>query len=157
MLQAFTQAARLKPEIRLAQAISEFGALLDGKHLATFKTFRTQTPLTTNGVIRLTEEINRDGSRLHRAWRPYGTRLLKVLDQLQVLVKAGDLLVGGSQNMIASGVWAAVRVSLQVRETQCLPFHTRCLLTRSLDRHRLLIILQRSVGASLENWRVDSH
>lgn len=111
---AIIEAAKLKPEIRLAQAISEFDASLDGTHRATFKTYHSSSPPRPQDVIRITEEINRDGARAHKAWRPYGTRLVGILDRIQMFANVGDILVGGAQNMIASGVWAAVRLSLSV-------------------------------------------
>lgn len=109
----------LTPEQRLIDAISRFGLLLDSfgtsKSLkATFKTLKTQKPPTAADIIGLTEEINRDGQRMHPQWKPYGSRLLRVLEQLQIFTKTGDVLIGGSQNMIASGVWAAVKLSLQL-------------------------------------------
>jgi hypothetical protein len=151
MSRALTQARRLKPGIRLAQSVSEFGALLDGTHAITFKTLQTRSPPTTDDVIRFTEEINRDGSRLHRAWKPYGTRLLRILEQLAVLTKAGDLLVGGSQNMVASGVWAVVRISLQVStkrsEESCLIFTN----PQVLGCDWIPLVLQRDFGPFDEN------
>ena len=65
-------------------------------------------------IIRLTEEINRDGARAHRSWRPYGTRLVAILERMRQFAPIGDVLVGGSQNLIACGVWAVVRLSLEV-------------------------------------------
>jgi len=106
---------KVKASIRLAQAVSEFAASLDShQHKATFKTLQTRSAPSAADVIGFTEELNRDGSRLHRSWLPYGTRLVFVLDKIRLFTKAGDLLVGGSQNMIASGVWAVVRMSLQI-------------------------------------------
>lgn len=79
---ALSQTARLKPEIRLAQALSQFAAKLDENRRVTFKNLQSQSPPTAADVIRLTEEVNRDGSRLHKAWRPYGTRLVGILERI---------------------------------------------------------------------------
>ncbi len=49
-----------------------------------------------------------------KAWQHQGTRLVGILDRVQLFAKVGDILVGGSQNMIASGVWAVFKLSLQV-------------------------------------------
>lgn len=114
MEQAIIAAGKLKPEIRLAQAISEFGAALPAKHAVTFRNLQSQSRPLTQDVIRVTEELNRDGARSHKGWRPFGTRLIKILERVQVFVGIGDVLIGGSQNMIACGVWAVVRMSLQV-------------------------------------------
>ncbi|WAO93267.1 NACHT domain-containing protein [Fusarium falciforme] len=107
-------AAKLKPEIRLAQAISEFNASLSNKNQrARFKNLQSQSPPSPDDIIRLTEEINRDGARAHRSWRPYGTRLVAILERMRQFAPIGDVLVGGSQNLIACGVWAVVRLSLE--------------------------------------------
>jgi len=114
MSKALAQAAKLKAEVRLAQALSEFSACLDDKRRTTFKNWQSRSPPTAADVIRLTEEINGEGSRRHRGWRPYGTRLVGVLGRIQACSQFGDILIGGSQNLIASGVWAAVRLGLFV-------------------------------------------
>ncbi|KAL2680451.1 hypothetical protein Neosp_008052 [[Neocosmospora] mangrovei] len=107
-------AAKLKPEIRLSQVISEFNASLDNKNQrARFKNLQSQSPPGPDDIIRLTEEINRDGARAHRSWRPYGTRLVAILERLRQFAPIGDVLIGGSQNLIACGVWAVVRLSLE--------------------------------------------
>ncbi|RSL48775.1 hypothetical protein CEP53_009418 [Fusarium sp. AF-6] len=107
-------AAKLKPEIRLAQAISEFNASLSNKNQRTrFKNLKSQSPPTSDDIIRITEEINRDGARAHRSWRPCGTRLVVILERMRQFAPIGDVLVGGSQNLIACGVWAVVRLSLE--------------------------------------------
>ena len=114
MEQAIAAAGKLKPEIRLAQAVSEFGASLAPKHAVAFKNFQSQSRPVSQDAIRITEELNRDGARSHRGWKPFGTRLVKILERVQVFTSIGDVLIGGSQNMIACGVWAVVRVSLTV-------------------------------------------
>jgi hypothetical protein len=52
----FLNSAELKPDIRLAQALSEFGAALDHRYRPSFKTWQTHSPPTENDVIRLAEE-----------------------------------------------------------------------------------------------------
>ncbi|KAJ4016209.1 hypothetical protein NW752_003332 [Fusarium irregulare] len=107
--------AKLKPEIRLARAISEFNASLQNKNQrARFKNLRSQSLPDPDDIIRITEEINRDGARAHRSWRPYGTRLVAILERMRQFAPIGDVLVGGSQNLIACGVWAVIRLSLEV-------------------------------------------
>jgi hypothetical protein len=116
MEQAIAAAGKLKPEIRLAQAVSEFGASLASKHAVAFKNFQSQSRPVPLDAIRITEELNRDGARCHKGWKPFGTRLVKILERVQVFTSIGDVLIGGSQNLIACGVWAVVRVSLQASE-----------------------------------------
>ncbi|KAF5013170.1 hypothetical protein FDECE_799 [Fusarium decemcellulare] len=109
---------KLKPEVRLAQAVSEFHASLSTENdRIKFKNLQSQSPPGSDEIIKLTEEINRDGARLHRSWRPYGTRLVAILDRIRQFAPIGDVLVGGSQNLIACGVWAAIRLSLETSLT----------------------------------------
>jgi hypothetical protein len=117
-----SQAGKLKPEIRLAQAVSEFERALPSKYHAQFKVWKSRSPPTHPAVIGLTNEIARDGEEYHgRLWRAcFGPRLEPLLHRIQMFTKAGDVLIGGSQNLIASGVWACIRLFLQVSN------HSRC-------------------------------
>ncbi|KAF4444283.1 NACHT domain-containing protein [Fusarium austroafricanum] len=95
---------KLKAEVRLAQAISEFsGSLTAEKDRVRFKNLQSQSPPGSDEIIKLTEEINRDGARLHRSWRPYGTRLVAILERIRQFAPIGDVLIGGSQNLITCG------------------------------------------------------
>ncbi|KAI0114541.1 hypothetical protein GGR51DRAFT_504813 [Nemania sp. FL0031] len=113
-LKALNWTSPLEPEVRLAQAVSEFGAILSGPHKVSFRALASRSPPSIADVIKLTEEVNLDGSRHHKSWIPYGTRLVGILEKVQVLSQAGDVVIGGSQNLIASGVWGVVRLSLLV-------------------------------------------
>ncbi|KAF4777265.1 NACHT domain-containing protein [Colletotrichum scovillei] len=114
---AVATVGKLKPEIRLAQTISEFSVSLkrhqDDSHIR-FKNLQTRSPPTAMEVLRLTEEINRDGAHRHRSWRPNATRLVTVLERIRQFAPIGDVLVGGAQNLLASGVWATVRMTLEI-------------------------------------------
>lgn len=111
---AVASARRLKPEIRLAQAISEFeSSLADDGQRVQFKNLRTRRPPDFSDVVRLTEEINADGAS-RRGWRQHATRLVTFLDRIRQFAPIGDVLVGGAQNFVASGVWGAVRLALEV-------------------------------------------
>ena len=108
---------RLKAEVRLGHAISAFATVLDSKPRNEFRALQLRRDFLPSGrdVIRLTEEINQEGQRRHRAWRPYGARVGAFLARLQALASLGDVIIGGSQNLIACGVWGVVRFSLEVR------------------------------------------
>ena len=99
---------------RLDDAIKRFQATLSPGDASKFAALQSESAPKASDVFRLTEEVNRDGHKVHRTWRQYGGRLQRALDQILVFTKVGDILVGGSQNMIACGVWAAVRLSIQV-------------------------------------------
>lgn len=107
---------RLKPQVRLGVAISEFAQALDEGRKREFRRMQnaSSNPLSGRDVIKLTEEINKDGERQHPTWRPYGTRVHSLLSRLQMFAAVGDVMIGGSQNLIATGVWSAVRLSLMV-------------------------------------------
>jgi hypothetical protein len=115
---AVSLAAQLKPEIRLAQAVSEFVAALSSEQKAAFSACRSQSltcPPNGRDVMRLTAEIDRSASRIGTGGRCFGPRLTNVLQAVQQFAALGDLIVGGSQNVIACGVWSLVRLTLLVR------------------------------------------
>ncbi|KAM7201216.1 hypothetical protein V8F20_004962 [Naviculisporaceae sp. PSN 640] len=104
-----------RPEkLRLDEAIQQFQATLEPPYVAQFAALQIGGAPKPSDVLKLTEEVNRDAYKVHKTWRQYGSRLQKALDQIVVFTKVGDILVGGSQNMIACGVWAAVRLSIQI-------------------------------------------
>lgn len=111
-----SNAGRLKPEIRLAQAVSQFEAELSSEEKSLFRNHRAQSvasPPDTNDVMRFTAEIDRRVS-----WkvggRCLGPRFTNCLQSIQQFAALGDVIVGGSQNIIACGVWSLVRMSLLV-------------------------------------------
>lgn len=104
-----------RPEkVRLDDAIKRFQATLSPENASKFTALQSESAPTASDVFRLTEEVNQNGHKVHKTWRQYGRRLQKALDQILVFAKVGDILIGGSQNMIACGIWAAVRLSIQV-------------------------------------------
>ncbi|KAH8883052.1 hypothetical protein GQ53DRAFT_883522, partial [Thozetella sp. PMI_491] len=113
MSNLLTPAPALTPEVRLAQAISEFALILPTKERVVFRSLQRSSEPSPADIIRLTEEINRDGARMHRGWQHQATRLVAILDRVQMFAKVGDVLIGGSQSMVACGVWAVVKLALQ--------------------------------------------
>lgn len=111
-------AGRMKPEVRLGVAISEFAKTLDDKQRQQFHRMQTSNKhLTGLDVVRATEEMNKDlvdGSSRRRAWITYGTKAGSFLSRVQKFASVGDVLIGGTQNMIATGVWSAIRLCLMV-------------------------------------------
>jgi hypothetical protein len=122
----------LKPEIRLAQAVSEFEADLSNKQKSTFRTLRSQSLSTTpspSDVMRVTAEVDCHTSKKFSS-ACYGPRFTNFLHGVQQFAALGDVVVEGSQNMLACGVWALVRMSLLV---SALFLHCCC--RRSLIHH----------------------
>ena len=117
MSNALANASPLKPEIRLAQAVSEFEADLSSEQKAIFRTYSSQsrnTHPTLSDVMQFTAEIDRYARRNGSGRRCFGPRFTNVLQAVQQFAALGDIVVGGSQNIIACSVWSLVRMSLLV-------------------------------------------
>ncbi|CZR58343.1 uncharacterized protein PAC_08235 [Phialocephala subalpina] len=115
MSSVLANASPLKPEIRLAQAVSQFEADLSSDQKATLRTYRSQiqdVPPDPSDVMRLTAEIDRRATGKRGAGRCFGPRMTNFLHAVQQFAAVGDVMIGGSQNLIACGVWSLVRISL---------------------------------------------
>ncbi|KAH7151445.1 hypothetical protein DER46DRAFT_476189, partial [Fusarium sp. MPI-SDFR-AT-0072] len=109
--------SRLKPEIRLAQVVSEFEASLTSEQKVAFRASRSsavQTAPNMSDVMRLTAEIDLKATSKHGRGRCFGPRMTNLLQAIQQFAALGDVVVGGSQNLIACGVWAAARMTVHV-------------------------------------------
>jgi hypothetical protein len=116
MSKAIEKAGVLKPEIRLAQAISNFEAILSTHEKSSLHQARATNFLPKPAdVMRLTAELDLRAS----GPRCYGPRLTNFLQGVQQFAALGDLVVGGSQNIIACSLWALVRLTLTVSELSC--------------------------------------
>jgi hypothetical protein len=116
MLSAIAKASPLKAEIRLAQAVSEFEADLSNEQKSTFRTLKSQSLSTTpdpGDVMRLTAEVDRRVSKKFGG-QCFGPRFTNFLQGVQQFAALGDVIIGGSQNLVACGVWSLVRMSLLV-------------------------------------------
>ncbi|KLU92670.1 hypothetical protein MAPG_11614 [Magnaporthiopsis poae ATCC 64411] len=112
---ALANAAPLKPEIRLAQAVSEFEAALSDEQKATFGSCKSQalvSPPDAGDIARLTAEVDLRAARGGHRGRCFGPRFSNILETIQQFAALGDTVVGGSQNIIACGVWSLVRMTL---------------------------------------------
>jgi hypothetical protein len=123
MSTAVANAAPLKAEIRLAQAVSQFEADLPHKEKHTLQTQKLKLQSSApdqRDVMRLTAQIDK-ASGIVAGRRCFGPRLTSFLDSVQQFAALGDVVVGGSQNLIACGVWMLVRMSLLVSIAPTLP------------------------------------
>ena len=114
MFRVVKAASRLKPEIRLAQAISEFESDLQADQKAEFRSIRANSiknPPTTKDVMIFTARIDRSFANGNACVAP---RLMNVLQAAQQFASLGDILIGGSQNLIACGIWTMVRMTMTV-------------------------------------------
>ncbi|KAJ5998550.1 hypothetical protein N7451_006360 [Penicillium sp. IBT 35674x] len=106
--QGLISAPRLKPAIRLAQAVSEYEADLTREQKEAFNRYRSRAyekPPSIQDVMQLTADIDERLSNKIRG-RCLGTRTTSFLQSVQQFVSLGDIIVGGTQNLVASGVWA---------------------------------------------------
>jgi hypothetical protein len=99
MSDLLASALTLKPEIRLAQAVSQFEADLSSDRKAAFHTYRSQShnsPPSHSDVMRLAADINRHASGKFGGGRCFGPRLINVLEAVQQFAALGDVIVGRS-------------------------------------------------------------
>ncbi|KAJ5122909.1 hypothetical protein N7448_009006 [Penicillium atrosanguineum] len=109
---ALTSASRLKPEVRLAQAVSDFEVDLSGEQKAAFRNHKAkplQSPPSTQDAMRLTAEIDR---AVGKGGRCLGPRLVNFLQAAQKFAAMGDIIIGGSHCLVACAMWTMVRTSL---------------------------------------------
>jgi hypothetical protein len=107
------RAAPLKPEIKLAQALSEYEAILQDGEKAEFRSLRSGGPPGVSDVMKVTATIDRNNSN-RRSRRCFGPRLTSVLESVQQFSTVIDILVGGSQCLLASAIWGTLKMTLQI-------------------------------------------
>ena len=118
MALALTKAAPLKADILLAQALSEYKAILDGDTKAKLQRLCSNASPTANDVMRFTAEIDRASFNQKRR-RCFGPRLTNVLQSVQQFSTVVDTVVGGVDSAIASTIWGVLKLSLQVNLSLC--------------------------------------
>lgn len=112
----------LKADVRLAQAISHFEADLSDDQKATLRGFKAEayeSPPTIQDVMRLTADFDRHAEQGSGCRRCFGPRLTNVLRAIQQFAALGDIVLGGSQNIIACGVWGLARITMLVSVLGC--------------------------------------
>lgn len=109
---ALRNAFPLKPEIRLAQALSEYETILTPKQKAEFREYRRQEPPVAAEVMAFTSKIDVGvhGNRNMRA----GPRLYNVLQAVQQFSSVIDTIVGSSQSHLAGALWGVMKMTLMV-------------------------------------------
>lgn len=118
MALALFSAGCLKPEVELGRAVSDFEDVLSSENKLAFRAHRESTsrlPPRIQDVMNLTAQIDqkarKEGSGAHRC---FGPRFASFLEAVQQYAAVGDVVIGGSQNLVACGVWALVRMTLLV-------------------------------------------
>lgn len=113
MALAIRNAAPLRPEIRLAQALSEYEAILSDTEKSTLRVLRACRPPCVADVMKLTAEIDFD-NRQRKSRRCVGPRLTSILEAVQQFSTIVDVIIGGSQSLIASSIWGTLKMTLQI-------------------------------------------
>ena len=115
---ALVLSTSVKANARLEQAVKQFEAILTPHQAVQFRTQRnaaSTSPPTITDVRNLlldVDSIVRAKTNTRRAFSP---RLSSVVEAVQKFASIGDVFVGGSQNLIACGVWSIIRLALLVR------------------------------------------
>ena len=103
-MKATATAAPLKPEIKLAQALSEFEDILADDQKTKLRLYRGQSPPNPADVMRFTAEIDREAGRNRKSRQCVGTRLTNVPHGVQQFSTIVDFIVESSQSQIASAI-----------------------------------------------------
>lgn len=102
------------------EALQEFKASLktyDASLLSQFERLsKDRSPPSQDDVVRTITSITNSLAEKHtNHGRKHATNISGFLEKLIKLAPVGDVIVGGAQNLAASGVWGAVRLALEVR------------------------------------------
>lgn len=143
---------------RLAKSISAFEKELnsDGRRMSPrFKALRKERLSDSHDVLRVVEQINQECAEHHgsASRRSYAIMLTPILERIRQFAPIGDVLVRGAQDMLVSGVWAAVRLALEVprrcRESCCtVVTNASC---TPIDVLALPFVFRKSLRSSLTN------
>ena len=113
MALAIRNAARLKPEIQLSRALHDFEAILDQDQKAQFDEFKKESPPGASAPLAFTSFLDRS-LQGRRSRSCIGPRVINLLQGTQQFSTVIDVVIGGSQNLLASSVWGILKLSLQV-------------------------------------------
>ena len=108
MALAIANAAPLRPDIKLSQALSDYEAILSTEQRQSY----SKSPPGADAVMALTCDIDRQSSG--RKTRRCGARLDSFLKSVKGFTSVVDLIISSSGNPIAGGVWGAVKIAVQV-------------------------------------------
>ena len=118
MALAISQAAPLRPDIKLSQALKEFETVLTEDQK---KSFNDASPLQTKDVMVLTYDIDRrNASRKSRRWGP---RLTAFLNSVKGFTVVADSIIGSAGSPIAGAVWGTVKMTMLVSSISSSAYH----------------------------------
>ena len=98
-------------QVRSSQALARFEKILSGEETREYRQSIGVALPSTEEVLQLTRELEvKASSRRSR----YVTRFWNFLGLVQGVTGVVDIIIGGSQSIIACSTWAVVRFTLQV-------------------------------------------
>lgn len=108
-----------KAKKQCQQSLINFETALAGYDAASsarFKTLCKRDPPGLADVVDTVDQIVASANKRHPTTsRRFATTFIRVLERIRDFASIGDVFVGGAQNMVASGVWGAVRVAIEVQ------------------------------------------
>ena len=117
-----------KPKKELDRAIREFEKAIEG-HPNAADQFRTLCagPLPDHsGALLVAEDLSRECAKQSRLRNGVAMKTAPFFDLIRQFAPLGDIVIGGAQNLIASGVWAAIRLALEVTFLEAICFLVSC-------------------------------
>ncbi|KAL8732018.1 MAG: hypothetical protein Q9181_004084 [Wetmoreana brouardii] len=123
MAQILANAAPLKPEVKLAQALDDYGKILSDEER---RQLYDQGPPDAMAAINFTTLLDRD--RSNRSRQCMGPRLITFLESVQHFSGVADTFVS-SHPELAALVWGGVKVALLARYIPAKGYRKHCVTT----------------------------
>ncbi|PNP84099.1 hypothetical protein FNYG_02787 [Fusarium nygamai] len=116
MASAATAAAPLSPEIRLAQAVSEFVKVLSEEQKRSFRTQQENfTPPRNSDAMTVVAEIDIIAAHKQKgSSRTFGPRLKGFLQAVQVFASLGADVLGATLSSLSGSIWLIVRLTFKM-------------------------------------------
>lgn len=112
MARIVARIGRMRWEVELSKALDDFENGLTAEQKAGFRAVRdhaSDSPPTIRDVMNLTAEVDYKARQ-----RCFGPRFTRILESIQQYAAIGDVIAGGSQNVMACSVWSLVRMCFLV-------------------------------------------
>lgn len=104
-------AGRPSQKVRLSQALAEFSKLLSDEEAVDYQYGVGTSSPTVEEILQLTRNIEEKAKGQRNQ---YVTRFWNFLEMVRGITGVVDIIVGGSQSIIACSTWAVVKFTLQV-------------------------------------------
>ncbi|KAK7994271.1 hypothetical protein PG991_015859 [Apiospora marii] len=159
MARIVARIGQLRWEVALSKALDEFENGLTTEQKAGFQAIRdhaSESPPTIRDVMNLTAEVDYKARQ-----RCFGPRFTRILESVQQYAAIGDVIAGGSQNLMACSVWSLVRMcllvcqrSMQICQQQSIIYQVRSFIQDG-DLSRYESDLDRQADAIKDQLRIE--